>query len=89
METLYMKYYNNTDAKRAFMWKDWQGRMFLRNNGFKQQTMKEELCTVPMGIATLKSYNMIYVLEEVIQLTIPAGIPQYLYQRALEVVDEF
>ena len=54
--------------------------MHFSTNGIHGIRLKEKLFSYPMGLGTFPNHFMSALMEDTMQLIIPTGIPQYLYE---------
>jgi hypothetical protein len=54
--------------------------LHFQTKGIQGISLNEKLFSYPIGLGTFKNHFMFPLMEDTMQLTIPAGIPQYLFE---------
>ncbi|KAL7024281.1 hypothetical protein ACKWTF_012972 [Chironomus riparius] len=81
IENFYKNNIKNSSARLAFFMQDtFFDRIHFSTNGIQGIDLKQKLFSYPIGFITYKNYFMNELIEDTLQLMIPAGIPQYLYE---------
>ncbi|CAG9807169.1 unnamed protein product [Chironomus riparius] len=81
IENFYKNNIKNSSARLAFFMQDtFFDRIHFSTNGIQGINLKQKLFSYPIGFITYKNYFMNELIEDTLQLMIPAGIPQYLYE---------
>ena len=81
IEDFYRNNIKNSSAKLAFFMQDtFFDSIHFSTNGIQGIYLKQKLFSYPIGFGAFKNHFMNELIEDTLQLMIPAGIPQYLFE---------